>query len=90
MLRLALLAALLGAFYPLGLGIFLAVGVLMLPRRCRSRGAAGSFARVFGISVAASLLALVLLFPWPLVYVGGSGDAAALGFASAPSSRCRR
>ncbi len=78
-LRLALLAALLAAFYPLGLGIFLAVGALMLLAVPITWGGRVAL-RAFGISVAASLLALVLLFPWPLAYVGGSGDAAALGF----------
>ena len=82
-LRLALLAALLGAFYPLGLGIFLAVGALMLLAVPITWGGRVAL-RAFGISVAASLLALVLLFPWPLAYVGGSGDAAALGFSFRP------
>ena len=82
-LRLALLVALLAAFYPLGLGIFVVVGALMLlavPITWGGRGAV----RAFGISIAASLLALVLLFPWPLAYVGGTGDAAALGFSFRP------
>jgi GT2 family glycosyltransferase len=82
-LRLAVLAALLAAFYPLGLGIFIAVGALVLLAVPITWGARVAL-RAFGISVAASLLALVLLFPWPLAYASGTGDAGALGFSFRP------
>jgi GT2 family glycosyltransferase len=82
-LRLAVLAALLAAFYPIGLGIFVAVGALMLLAVPITWGGRAAL-RAFGISIAASLLALVLLFPWPLAYASGSGDAAALGFSFRP------
>jgi len=84
LLRLALLVALLAAFYPLGLGIFLAVGALMLLAVPLTWGGRVGL-RAFGISAAASLLALVMLFPWPLAYANGSGTLAALGFDFRPS-----
>ncbi len=87
LLRLAMLAALLGAFYPLGLAIFVAVALLLLLTivLVPVKGSGRVVSRAFGYSVAASLLASVLLLPWPFAYVGGSGDAAALGFAYRPS-----
>jgi hypothetical protein len=86
-LRLALLAVLLGAFYPLGLAIFVFVALLMLLTivLVPVKGSGRVVTRALGYSVAASLIACVLLLPWPLAYVGGTGDAAALGFAYRPS-----
>jgi len=87
LLRLAVLAALLGAFYPLGLAIFVAVAALLVVAvpLVPVKGTGRVVLRAFGLSIAASLLACVLLLPWPLAYVGGSGDAAAVGFAYRPS-----
>ncbi len=66
-LRLAVLAALLGAWYPAGLGLFVvaaAVFVLAVP----IAGAGRMALRGFGIAVVAAVGGMVLLFPWPLAY----------------------
>ena len=82
-LRLAVLAALLAAWYPAGLGLFvIAAGALVLA--VPIAGAARMALRAFGIALVAAVGALVLLFPWPLAYAHSSLDKAALGFAFRP------
>ncbi len=82
-LRLALLAALLAAWYPVGLGLFVvAAGALVLAAPIA--GAARMALRGFGIAVVASAISVVMLFPWPLAYVHTGLDKAALGFSFRP------
>ena len=82
-LRLAVLAALLGAWYPVGLGLFVlaaaALGVAIPIAR-----SARMALRAFGIAVVAALGGVVLLLPWPLAYAHTGVDKAALGFAFRP------
>ena len=82
-LRLAVLCALLGAFYPAGLGLFVLAAlafVVAIPIAGRAR----PMLRAFGIAIVASVGALVLLFPWPLAYAHSGTDKASLGFAFRP------
>jgi GT2 family glycosyltransferase len=82
-LRLAVLAALLGAWYPAGLALFVvatAVFVVAVP----IAGAARMALRGFGIAVVAAVGGMVLLFPWPLAYANTGVDKAAFGFAFRP------
>ena len=82
-LRLAVLAALLGAWYPAGLGLFVlaaATFVLAVP----IAGAGRMALRGFGIAVVAAVGGMVLLFPWPLAYAHTGVDKAAFGFAFRP------
>jgi GT2 family glycosyltransferase len=82
-LRLAVLATLLGAWYPAGLGIFvLAAGALVLA--VPIAGSARMAVRAFGLAVVAALGAVVLLFPWPLAYAHTGVDKASLGFVFRP------
>ncbi len=83
MLRLAVLAALLAAWYPAGLGLFVvAAGALVLAVPI-ARGARMAL-RAFGVAVAAAVVAVVVLFPWPLAYAHAGLDKAALGFSFRP------
>ncbi len=82
-LRLAILTALLAAFYPVGLGLFIvAAGALVLAVPIAGGGRVAL--RAFGLAIVASLAAAVLLFPWPLAYARTSVDRASLGFAYRP------
>jgi GT2 family glycosyltransferase len=83
LLRLALLAALLGAWYPVGLGAFVlaATGLVLA---APIAGGAKAATRALGLAVAGSVLGLALLFPWPLAYARNGVDAAALGFTFRP------
>jgi GT2 family glycosyltransferase len=82
-LRLAAACALLGAFYPAALGLFL-LAVLALVVAIPIAGSARSMLRGFGVAIVASIGALVLLFPWPLAYAHTATDKASLGFAFRP------
>ena len=82
-LRLAVLAALLGAFYPAGVGLFL-LAVFACVLAIPIAGRAKVTLRAFGIAIVASIGALVLLFPWPLAYAHAGTDKASLGFAFRP------
>lgn len=82
-LRLAVAAALLGAFYPAGLGLVV-VAVLVFVVAIPIAGSARTMLRAFGITIVASVSALVLLFPWPLAYAHRGIDKASLGFAFRP------
>ena len=82
-LRLAVLAALLGAFYPAGVGLFL-LAVLAFVIAIPIAGRAKATLRAFGIAIVASIGAVILLFPWPLAYARAGTDKAALGFAFRP------
>ena len=83
-LRLAVLAALLGAWYPVGLGLFvLAVATLVLAVPIAGAGAHGA-ARVRDRDRCVRRRGMVLLFPWPLAYAHADVDQAALGFAFRP------
>ena len=82
-LRLAVPCALLGAFYPAGLGLFVLAVLAFVVAIPIARGAR-SMIRGFGIAIVASVGALVLLFPWPLAYAHAGTDKAALGFAFRP------
>src|SRR5262249_46597375 len=76
-LRLAVAAALLGAFYAAGLGLFVvAVGTFVIA--VPIAGGARRMVRAFGITIAAALGAVVLLLPWPLAYAHAGVDKAAL------------
>jgi GT2 family glycosyltransferase len=82
-LRLAVLLALLGAFYPPALGlVVLAVAAFVVA--VPVAGSARTMCRALGIAIVASLAALVLLFPWPLAYAEQGVDKASLGFAFRP------
>jgi hypothetical protein len=83
-LRLAVLAALLGAFYPAGVGLFL-LAVFACVIAIPIAGRAKATLRAFGIAIVASIGALVLLFPWPLAYAHAGTDKASLGFAYRPA-----
>jgi GT2 family glycosyltransferase len=82
-LRLAVACALLGAFYPAGLGLFLLAVVAFVVAIPIARDAK-TMLRAFAISVVASIGALVLLFPWPLAYARAGTDKASLGLAFRP------
>jgi GT2 family glycosyltransferase len=82
-LRLAVACAVLGACYPAGLGLFV-VAVLAFVVAIPIAGNARAMLRAFGVTVVASIGALVLLLPWPLAYVHSGTDKAALGFAFRP------
>ncbi len=83
-LRLAVLGALLAAWYPVGLGLFVvAVGALVVT--VPIAGGARMALRAFGIAIVAALGALVVLLPWPLAYAHTGVDKAALGFAFRPA-----
>ena len=82
-LRLAVLAAFLGAWYAVGLGLFVvavAAFVLAVPLA----GSARVMLRAWGLAIVAALGGLVLLFPWPLAYARTGVDKASLGFAYRP------
>jgi GT2 family glycosyltransferase len=82
-LRLTVLLALLGAFYPAGLGlVVLAVAAFVVA--VPIAGGARAMVRALGLAIVAALGALVLLFPWPLAYAHEGVDKAALGFAFRP------
>jgi GT2 family glycosyltransferase len=82
-LRLAVLTAFLAAWYPAGLGLFVAAtGALVLAVPIARGGRTA--VRALGIAALASLAAVVLLFPWPLAYLDAGVDRAALGFAFRP------
>ena len=85
-LRLAILAALLGAWFPAGLGIFVLAPFALLIAVPIAGGAKLAF-RAFGLALAATVLGVVLLFPWPLAFAhrGVSDfDTASLGFVFRP------
>jgi GT2 family glycosyltransferase len=82
-LRLAVAAALLGAFYPAGLGLFV-VAVAAFVVAIPIAGGARMMVRAFGIALVAGIGAVVLLLPWPLAYAHEGVDKAALGFAFRP------
>jgi hypothetical protein len=82
-LRLAVACALLGAWYPAGLGLF-ALAVLACVVAVPIAGRARAMLRAFGIAIVATVGALVLLFPWPLAYAHAGTDKASLGFAFRP------
>ena len=82
-LRLAVLAALLAAWYPVGLGLFVvAAGSLVLAVPI-ARGARMAL-RAFGTAMVAAAIAVVVLMPWPLAYAHTGLDKAALGFSFRP------
>jgi hypothetical protein len=83
LLRTAVLAAFLGAWYPAGLGLFVLATAAFLVA-APIAGGARSMVRAFGLGVAAALGAVVLLLPWPLAYASTGVDKAALGFAFRP------
>ncbi len=83
MLRLAVLGAFLGAWYPIGLGLFVVAAgafVLAIPIARSARMAV----RAFGLAVVAAFGGVVLLLPWPVAYAHSGVDQAALGFAFRP------
>jgi GT2 family glycosyltransferase len=82
-LRLAAACALLAAFYPAGLGLFV-LAVLSFVVAVPIARAGRTMLRALGITVLASIGALVLLFPWPLAYAHAGTDKASLGFAFRP------
>jgi GT2 family glycosyltransferase len=82
-LRLAVAAALLGAFYPVGLGLVVLAVLAFVVAIPIARGAR-TMLRAFGITIVAAVGALVLLFPWPLAYAHAGIDKASLGFAFRP------
>lgn len=82
-LRLAVGCALLGAFYPAGLGLFV-VAVFAFVVAIPIAGRARAMLRALGITIVASIGALVLLFPWPLAYAHAGTDKASLGFVFRP------
>ncbi len=82
-LRLAVLAALLGAWYPVGLGLFV-IAAAALVVAIPIAGSARMALRGFGLTVVAALGGLVLLLPWPVAYANTGVDKAALGFAFRP------
>ncbi len=80
LLRLSVLAALLGAWFPVGLGLFVLAAfalVLAIP----IAGGIKLASRALGLAIVSSLLGIVLLFPWPLAYARNDVDPASLGFA---------
>jgi GT2 family glycosyltransferase len=79
-LRLAVVCALLAAFYPAGLGLFVVAVLVFVIAIPIARGAKAMF-RALGIAIVASVGALVLLFPWPLAYATAGTDKASLGLA---------
>ena len=81
-LRLAVLVALATAWYPTAPALFLLAG-LVLVVVAPLTGHVGRSVRALGILAAAGVGAVVLLFPWPLAYLG-SPDAASFGFAFHP------
>jgi GT2 family glycosyltransferase len=83
LLRLAVLAALLGAFYPAGLGLFVLAAAAFLVA-IPLAGGTRAMARTFALAVVAAVGAVVLLLPWPLAYAHEGVDKAALGFAFRP------
>lgn len=83
-LRLTVLVALLGAFYPAGLGLVV-LAVLSFVVAAPIAGGARAMVRALGLAVAAALGALVLLLPWPVAYAHQGVDKAALGFAFRPA-----
>ncbi len=82
-LRLAVLAALLGAFYPAGLGLVV-LAVVAFVVAVPIAGGGRAMVRALGITIVVTLGALVLLLPWPLAYAHEGVDKAALGFAFRP------
>jgi hypothetical protein len=82
-LRLAVACALLGAFYPPGLGLFVLAVLAFVVAIPLARGSRAML-RGFGIALVASVGAVVILFPWPLAYASSGTDKAALGFAFRP------
>jgi len=82
-LRLVVLAALLGAWYAVGLGL-LVVAALAFVIAVPLAGQARVMLRACGLAIVAALGALVLLLPWPLAYARAGVDKAALGFAFRP------
>ncbi|HEU5306609.1 MAG TPA: glycosyltransferase family 2 protein, partial [Acidimicrobiia bacterium] len=83
-LRLAAACAVLAAFYPAGLGLFV-LAVLTFVVAIPIARAGRAMLRAFGIAIVASIGALVLLFPWPLAYAHAGTDKASLGFAFRPA-----
>ncbi|MFI5372936.1 MAG: hypothetical protein ACHQ52_15380, partial [Candidatus Eisenbacteria bacterium] len=82
-LRLAVLTALLAAFYPPALALFvLAAAALVLA--VPIAGGVRVAVRALGVSIVATLAAAILVFPWPLAYVHTGADRAALGLAFRP------
>jgi GT2 family glycosyltransferase len=84
LLRFALLLAFTTAWCPLA-PAYVALAVLAMLVISPFVGRAASTLRAFGIVIAGTLGALVLLFPWPLAYVGALDDPASLGFAFRPT-----
>jgi GT2 family glycosyltransferase len=82
-LRLAVLVALVAAFYPAALALFVLAAAALVVAIPITGGVRVSL-RAFGIAIAASLAAVVLVFPWPLAYVHTGSDRAALGLAFRP------
>jgi GT2 family glycosyltransferase len=81
--RLAVLTAVLGAWYPAGLGLFALAAATLVVAIPLARGAKLAL-RALAITIGAVVVAVVLLFPWPLAYTSIGGDRAALGFAFRP------
>ena len=79
----AVLAALLGAWYPVGLGLFV-IAVAALVLAIPIAGSARMALRGFVLAVAAALGGIVLLLPWPVAYADTGVDKAAFGFAFRP------
>ena len=82
-LRLALLVTLAAACYPVAPALVVVASAAFVLAAPLARGWAASL-RALGISILAALVAVVLLFPWPLAYVVPHLDAASLGFAFRP------
>ncbi|HEX9504896.1 MAG TPA: glycosyltransferase, partial [Acidimicrobiia bacterium] len=82
-LRLAVLVAVLAAFYPAALGL-LVLAALVLLVAVPFVGGARMAARAFVVTIAAVMAAAVLLFPWPLAYARGDLDKASLGLSFRP------
>jgi GT2 family glycosyltransferase len=79
LLRLSVLAALLGAWFPVGLGLFVLAAFALVLAIPIAGGIRLAF-RALGLAIVSSLLGIVLLFPWPLAYARKDFDSASLGF----------
>ncbi len=79
LLRLSVLAALLAAWFPVGLGLYVLAAFALVLAIPIAGGIKLAF-RVLGLAIASSLIGIVLLFPWPLAYARKDFDPASLGF----------
>ncbi|MET0421805.1 MAG: glycosyltransferase family 2 protein [Acidimicrobiia bacterium] len=82
-LRFALVLAFTTAWFPLT-PAYVFVATLAILVISPLTGGGGRALRAVGIAIAGTLGALVLLFPWPLAYVGAVDDPASLGFVFRP------